>query len=95
MEKGSWACRLFVAAVAGAMICAAWAQHSSESKPPLAVAGSLVDETALAGLHDVELQGDFAFVAGKSGSVAIIEVADPARPRIIWSQRDARTFEVQ
>lgn len=48
----------------------------------------LQDEAALNGAHDVELQGELAFVPGKGGSLAIINIADPARPQIVWSRRD-------
>ena len=54
----------------------------SAEPPAFTVLSVLVDETALAGAHDVELQGNLAFVAGKGGSLAVIDVADPARPRI-------------
>ena len=42
----------------------------------------LHDDNALAGAHDVELQGNFAYVPGKGGSLAIIDIADPRKPRI-------------
>jgi len=38
---------------------------------------------ALSRAHDVDLQGNLAFVAGKGGSVAVIDVADPARPKLL------------
>jgi hypothetical protein len=43
----------------------------------------LHDEEAFNGAHDVELQGDLAFVCGKGGSLAIINVSKPADPKII------------
>ena len=42
------------------------------------------DNKALARAHDVELSGDLAFVPGKGGSLAIINVATPHTPEIIW-----------
>lgn len=53
----------------------------------------LTDATALTGLHDVELDGPLAYVAGKGGTVAIIDVADPTKPRLVWSKQDAKLFE--
>jgi hypothetical protein len=52
----------------------------------------LQDDEALNGAHDVELQGDYAYVPGKGGSLAIIHIADPAKPRIVWSKRDPELF---
>jgi hypothetical protein len=34
-----------------------------------------------------------AFVAGKGGSLAVIDIRDPARPRILWSRRDPKQLE--
>jgi hypothetical protein len=53
----------------------------------------LQDDEAFAGAHDVELQGNFAFVPGKGGSLAVIDVADSARPQIVWSRRDSKVFD--
>lgn len=58
----------------------------------LEVVGVVVDDDALAGAHDVELQGNYAYVPGKGGSLAILDVAEPARPRIVWSRRDPAEF---
>ncbi len=54
------------------------------------IAAVLRDEQALNEAHDVELQGQYAYVAGKGGSVAIVDVADPVQPRLVWSRRDAQ-----
>ena len=48
----------------------------------------LKHEDALARAHDVELSGDLAFVPGKGGSIAIINIANPAKPKLIWHRRD-------
>jgi len=50
----------------------------------ITVVSTLVDADALARPHDVELVGDLAFVPGKAGSLAIIDIADPASPSILW-----------
>lgn len=67
--------------------CARKADAGSEDA--FSVAAVLVDDHALARPHDVELQGDLAFVAGKGGSIALIDIADPGRPKILWHRLDA------
>ncbi len=57
------------------------------------VAAVLVHEQAFDRPHDVELDGDLAFVPGKSGSLAIVNVADPTAPKIIWHRRDAKDLD--
>ena len=42
------------------------------------------DKKALGRAHDVELFGDLAFVPGKDGSIAIINIARPQDPEILW-----------
>ena len=58
--------------------------------PAFSVAAVLFDNKALAEPHDVELQGSLAFVPGKGGSIAIIDVADPAKPYILWHRHEKR-----
>ena len=58
--------------------------------PAFSVAAVLFDDTALAKPHDVELQGSLAFVPGKGGSIAIIDVADPAKPHILWHRQEEK-----
>ena len=58
--------------------------------PAFSVAAVLFDDTALAKPHDVELQGSLALVPGKGGSIAIIDVADPAKPHILWHRQEER-----
>jgi len=60
--------------------------------PAFSVAAVLTDEEALDRPHDVELQGELAFVPGKGGSIAVIDVSRPDRPEIVWHQRDARAL---
>jgi hypothetical protein len=57
---------------------------SSIAAQSISVVSVLVDEEALARPHDVELMGNLAFVPGKAGSLAIIDIADAASPRILW-----------
>ena len=57
------------------------------------LAGFVHDPKALARAHDVELQGNIAFVPGKGGNVALIDIADPSRPQIISCLCDPAVFE--
>jgi len=73
---------------------------------PFSVVSVLYHYEALDGAHDVELSGDLAFVPGKGvkgvsvpgkgGSLAIINIANPQKPEILWflhadSLEDAET----
>ena len=58
---------------------------------PVRLVSVLHDKKALAGIHDVQLQGRYAYVAGKGpggtieegmGSFAIIDITDPRKPVI-------------
>ena len=40
--------------------------------------------------HDVELLGDLALVPGKGGSLAIVDVADPEAPKVVWNRHDGK-----
>jgi hypothetical protein len=55
---------------------------------PFSVAAVLVHEQAFDRPHDVELQGGLAFVPGKGGSIAIVDVSDPTNPQLVWHQHD-------
>jgi len=59
-------------------------------RPPgvFELVGLIRDDRALDQAHDVELQGDLAFVPGKGGSLAIINVRNPSAPRLISSLVD-------
>jgi hypothetical protein len=56
------------------------------------VASELVHEEAFAGAHDVELSGDLAFVPGKKGAIAVVDIADPKQPELLWFRQDMETF---
>ena len=64
-------------------------------RPPgtLKLVGLIHDGRALNRAHDVELQGDLAFVAGKGGSLAIINIADRTAPKLVSSLVDPVEFE--
>jgi hypothetical protein len=52
------------------------------------VVAVLAHDQALAAAHDVELSGPLAFVPGKGGSIAIINITDPTKPRLVWFQHE-------
>lgn len=47
--------------------------------------GLIRDDQALNRAHDVELQGGIAYVPGKGGSLAIIDVSDVTKPKLMSS----------
>jgi hypothetical protein len=64
-----------------------------EPRPALQLVGILHDDQALIRPHDVEVQGNLAFVAGKGGSLAVVDIADPANPRVISAIVGPQTIE--
>ena len=52
---------------------------------PFSLVGLLRHDEALNRAHDVELQGAIAYVPGKGGSLAIIDVSDLTKPRLLSS----------
>ena len=68
-------------------------QSHAAGEPAFSVAAVLADKEALDRPHDVELQGDLAFVPGKGGSLAIVDVSDPELPKIVWHQRRPREWD--
>jgi hypothetical protein len=60
---------------------------------PFSVAAVLADKRAFDRPHDVELQGDLAFVPGKGGSLAIVDVSHPTDPQLVWHRHDARRLD--
>lgn len=59
----------------------------------LTVVAVLQDEMALAGAHDIEVRDSLAYVAGKGGTLAIVDVSEPSEPSLLWSTQDALTYE--
>ena len=59
----------------------------------LELVGVLHDDKALDRAHDVELQGNLAFVPGKGGSLAIVDISDPRKPRLVSSIHDPEALE--
>ena len=54
-------------------------------KEPFSLVGLVHDDLALNRPHDVELQGNIAYVPGKGGSLAIIDVSDVTKPKLLSS----------
>ncbi len=59
----------------------------------LVVAAMLRDALALDGAHDIEVRDGIGYVAGKGGSLAIVDFSRPAAPKCLWSVRDPRAYE--
>jgi len=68
----------------------AWAQP--ETGDAFSIAGVLQHRRALDRPHDVELQGNLAFVPGKGGAIAIVDVSDPVQPELVWYRQDPRRY---
>lgn len=64
-----------------------------EGDPAFSVASVLVDGDAFDRPHDVELLGDLAFVPGKGGSLAIVDVAHPEAPKVLWHHHDGKELD--
>lgn len=52
------------------------------------VVSILKHKQALSRAHDVQLSGNLAFVPGKGGSIAIIDVENSEAPKILWFHQD-------
>lgn len=55
--------------------------------------GLLHDDSALNRPHDVELQGDVAYVPGKGGSLALIDISDVRQPTLLSSLTGIEAME--
>lgn len=82
------------------VLCCVLMGCSADSRPqpgerisPLELVGVLDDEQALNRPHDVELQGNVAYVPGKGGSLALIDISDPANPELLSALMDAVGLE--
>jgi hypothetical protein len=85
-------CGVCLGPAALAVAAEAQAEGAAVSDASLSVVAVLRHEDALNEAHDVELDGEFAYVAGKGGSIAIIGVADPSRPELVWFRRDSEVL---
>jgi hypothetical protein len=57
------------------------------------VVAVLSHDEALSAAHDVELFGNLAFVAGKGGSLAIVDISKPEKPFLLWFRHDKKELE--
>jgi hypothetical protein len=57
------------------------------------VAAVLSHGEALSGAHDVELSGNLAFVPGKGGSLAIVDISTPEEPNLLWFRHEKMALE--
>lgn len=60
----------------------------SSKAPAFTIVSKLLHDEAFARAHDVELAGDFAYVPGKGGSNAIVDISDPENPELKWFNFD-------
>jgi len=70
-----------------------WSPAENYNAEPFSLVGLLHDDEALNRAHDVELQGNIAFVPGKGGSLAIIDVSDVTKPKLLSSLLDLEDAE--
>ncbi len=59
-------------------------------RPAFSVVAVLRDGHAFNRPHDVIIQNHLAFVPGKGGSIAVVNVSDREAPRIVWSRLDPK-----
>jgi hypothetical protein len=73
---------LFATAISGHLNAETASKRTSEKW--FSVVSILKHKEALGRAHDVELSGNLAFVPGKDGAVAIIDIAQPQNPELLW-----------
>jgi hypothetical protein len=74
-------------------LTAACRQAPPTTPAPLELIGVLRNDSALNGAHDVEVRDGIAYVAGKGGNLAIIDVSNPTAPALLSSIVDASLIE--
>jgi len=65
----------------------------TDAESSFSVVAVLRHERALARPHDVELQDGLAFVPGKGGSLAVVDISKPTEPRLVWHRHDAKRLD--
>ncbi len=78
---------------ASLLIVFAMVSPSAADERPFSVVSVLTHQHAFDRPHDIELQGDLAFVPGKGGSLAIVDIKNPRQPRIVWHRHDPDELE--
>ncbi len=82
MNNHGWAKRVIKSAV---LVLFLEMTGFSFGEQAFTLVGLIRDDEALNRAHDVELQGGIAFVPGKGGSLAIIDVSDVTKPKLLSS----------
>ncbi len=82
MTVSTWRRAALAVLVCVAPMGAAESARGSESA--FSVVSVLHDPQALARPHDVEVDRGRMFVPGKGGSIAVVDVHEPARPQVVW-----------
>jgi len=67
--------------------------NAGENSEVLQIVAVLHDETAFARTHDIEVRDGIAYLAGKGGSLAVVDVKQPDAPKLLWSVRDPQIYE--
>lgn len=67
--------------------------HDSVSSVKIELAAVMKDPIMFNRIHDIEVHEGIAYLAGKGGSLATVDVKDPVKPRILWSVRDSVKYE--
>ena len=73
---------LFATAISGHLNAETTSRKTSAEW--FSVVSILKHKEALGRAHDVELSGNLAFVPGKDGAIAIIDIAQPQDPELLW-----------
>lgn len=82
----------FLSAWALVLLATAFGSAVSAAEP-LEVVSVLQHRQALSRPHDIEVQDGLAFVAGKGGSVAVVDVADAKNPQLVWWKHDPKLID--
>ncbi|HTM48072.1 MAG TPA: hypothetical protein VL285_05315 [Bryobacteraceae bacterium] len=78
------------------LLCGTLGSQSPQSIRPTGsfrLVGLIHDAKALNQAHDVEVQGGVAFVAGKGGNLALVDISKAGLPRLLASLRNPVEFE--
>jgi hypothetical protein len=65
-------------------------ERTQNRAEPFSVVSLLTHDEALDRPHDIELLGNLAFIPGKGGSLAIIDVSNPELPKILWYRHSSQ-----
>ena len=74
-------------------VFAAAPRRPAPPPPGLTLAAVLTERDGFAGAHDIEIRHGVAYLAGKGGSLASVDVRSPGTPKLLWSECDRTGFE--